>query len=45
MIGPFSVSEFRQAAGISRKHAVPFLEYTDREGVTARTGDLRTVRS
>jgi selenocysteine-specific elongation factor len=45
MVGPFSVSEFRQAAGISRKHAVPLLEYTDREGVTARTGDLRTVRS
>ena len=31
MEGPFSVSEFRQKAGISRKHAVPFLEYTDRE--------------
>jgi selenocysteine-specific elongation factor len=45
MIGPFSVSEFRQAAGISRKHAVPLLEYTDREGLTARTGDLRTVRN
>lgn len=44
MVGPFSVSEFRQQAGISRKHAVPFLEYTDREGVTMRSGDLRTVR-
>ena len=43
--GPFSVSEFRQKAGISRKHAVPFLEYTDREGVTLRSGDLRTVRA
>ncbi len=42
--GPFSVSEFRQKAGISRKHAVPFLEYTDREGITMRSGDLRTVR-
>ena len=41
---PFSVSEFRQKAGISRKYAVPFLEYTDRESVTVRTGDLRTVR-
>ena len=44
MSGPFSVSEFRQRAGISRKYAVPFLEYTDREGVTMRSGDLRTVR-
>jgi hypothetical protein len=44
MSGPFSVSEFRQKAGISRKHAVPFLEYTDRESVTMRSGDLRTVR-
>jgi selenocysteine-specific elongation factor len=44
MSGPFSVSEFREKAGISRKHAVPFLEYTDRESVTMRSGDLRTVR-
>ncbi len=44
MAAPFSVSEFRQKAGISRKHAVPFLEYTDRESVTMRSGDLRTVR-
>jgi selenocysteine-specific elongation factor len=44
MVEPFTVSEFRQQAGISRKHAVPFLEYTDREGVTMRSGDLRTVR-
>jgi selenocysteine-specific elongation factor len=42
---PFSVSEFRQNAGISRKHAVPFLEYTDREGVTIRQGDTRTIRT
>ena len=45
MVGPFSVSEFRQRAGISRKHAVPFLEFTDRESVTMRSGDLRTVRN
>ena len=45
MVGPFSVSEFRQKAGISRKHAVPFLEYADRESVTMRSGDLRTVRN
>ena len=45
MVGPFSVSEFRQKAGISRKHAVPFLEYADRESLTMRSGDLRTVRN
>jgi selenocysteine-specific elongation factor len=41
---PFSVSDFRTRAGISRKYAVPVLEYTDREGITMRQGDLRTVR-
>lgn len=41
---PFTVSEFRQVAGITRKHAVPLLEWTDRENVTIRNGDLRTVR-
>lgn len=41
---PFSVSDFRQKAGISRKYAVPLLEYTDREGITLRQGDLRTAR-
>jgi selenocysteine-specific elongation factor len=41
---PFTVSEFRQELGVSRKHAVPLLEYLDREGITARSGDLRTAR-
>jgi selenocysteine-specific elongation factor len=45
MAGPFTVSDFRQKAGISRKHAVPFLEYTDRESLTMRSGDLRTARN
>ncbi|MGQ0848670.1 MAG: selenocysteine-specific translation elongation factor [Actinomycetota bacterium] len=40
--GPFTVSEFRQQAGITRKHAVPFLEWSDREGLTMRNGDQRT---
>lgn len=42
---PFTVSDFRQAAGITRKHAVPLLEWTDRENLTIRNGDLRTVKS
>ena len=27
--------------GISRKHAIPLLEFTDRQGVTVRSGDVR----
>ena len=38
---PFTVSIFRAAAGLSRKYAVPFLEWTDIQGRTRRRGDLR----
>ena len=38
---PFTVSAFREAAGLSRKYAVPFLEWSDRQGITRRRGDLR----
>ncbi len=38
---PFTVSTFREAAGLSRKYAVPFLEWTDVQGMTRRRGDLR----
>ena len=34
-------SEFREAAGITRKHAVPLLAELDARGVTRRRGDLR----
>ncbi len=37
---PFTVSEFRAAAGLSRKYAVPFLEWTDAQGMTRRQADL-----
>jgi selenocysteine-specific elongation factor len=40
----FSVSDFREAAGISRKYAVPFLEWTDAAELTVRRGDARTYR-
>lgn len=39
----FSVPEFKDSLGISRKYAIPFLEYLDREGVTRRQGDGRIV--
>ena len=37
----FTVSEFREAAGITRKHAVPLLAELDARGVTRRRDDLR----
>ncbi len=37
----FTVGDFREAAGITRKHAVPLLAELDHRGVTRRRGDLR----
>jgi selenocysteine-specific elongation factor len=42
--GPFTVAEFRDLLGITRKYAVPLLEWLDREGITRRRGDEREVR-
>jgi selenocysteine-specific elongation factor len=39
----FSVPEFKEWTGISRKYAIPLLEYLDREHVTRRDGDARLV--
>ena len=36
-----SMADFKNLTGLSRKYAVPLLEYFDRRGVTARTGDNR----
>jgi selenocysteine-specific elongation factor len=38
------VAKFKELAGISRKYAIPLLEYFDREKVTARRGDERYIR-
>jgi selenocysteine-specific elongation factor len=38
-----SVPQFKDLAGISRKYAIPLLEYLDRERVTHREGDERLV--
>jgi selenocysteine-specific elongation factor len=38
-----SVGQFKDLAGISRKYAIPLLEYLDRERVTRREGDQRVV--
>ena len=39
----FSVGAFKDWTGISRKYAIPLLEYLDRERVTRREGDERVV--
>lgn len=38
-----SVPAFKDLAGITRKYAIPLLEYLDRERVTRRTGDERVI--
>ena len=38
-----NVSSFKELAGISRKYAIPLLEYLDRERVTRRVGDDRVI--
>ncbi len=41
--GPFTVAQFRDLVGTTRKYAVPLLEYLDRSGFTTRQGDLRRL--
>jgi selenocysteine-specific elongation factor len=36
-----SVGEFKDAFNVSRKHAIPLLEYMDEHKITVRTGDAR----
>ena len=43
--GPATVSELRQELTCSRRVIVPLLERLDREGVTLRNGDVRTLRA
>lgn len=37
------IAAFKDLAGVSRKHAIPLLEYTDRTGLTRRSGDDRVI--
>jgi len=37
------VAAFKELAGVSRKYAIPLLEYFDRERVTRRAGDKRLI--
>lgn len=38
-----SVPDFKALTGVSRKYAIPLLEYLDRERVTRRSGDERVI--
>ncbi|MGH9968668.1 MAG: selenocysteine-specific translation elongation factor [Pyrinomonadaceae bacterium] len=37
------VATFKDLAGVSRKYAIPLLEFLDRERITRREGDSRTI--
>lgn len=37
------VAHFKDLTGVSRKYAIPLLEYLDRERVTRRVGDVREI--
>jgi selenocysteine-specific elongation factor len=37
------VAKFKEMTGVSRKYAIPLLEYLDRERVTRRVGDERII--
>jgi len=37
------VATFKELTGVSRKYAIPLLEYLDRERVTRRVGDAREI--
>jgi selenocysteine-specific elongation factor len=39
-----SAGELREVLGVSRKYAIPLLEYFDAQGVTRREGDMRVLR-
>lgn len=38
------VAKFKDIAGVSRKYAIPLLEYFDREKITVRAGEKRLIR-
>jgi selenocysteine-specific elongation factor len=37
------VAAFKEMTGVTRKYAIPLLEYFDRERVTRREGDARVI--
>ncbi len=43
--GSITVAQFRDLIGITRKYAVPLLEWCDSRGITMRNGDIRLLRA
>jgi hypothetical protein len=41
----YTPGELREVIGVSRKYLIPFLEFCDRKGITARADDGRFVRA
>jgi selenocysteine-specific elongation factor len=37
------IASFKELTGLSRKYAIPLLEYLDRERITRKQGDRRLV--
>jgi selenocysteine-specific elongation factor len=42
-IDTIDVATFKNRYNVTRKHAIPLLEYLDRERVTRRVGDVRKI--
>ncbi|MBN1669978.1 MAG: selenocysteine-specific translation elongation factor [Kiritimatiellae bacterium] len=42
--GTIDAGAFRDLIGTTRKYAIPLLEYWDRQGLTRREGDLRSLK-
>ena len=42
-VAKIDVGKFKEMTGVSRKYAIPLLEYLDRERVTRRVGDARII--
>ena len=42
-VAPHRCGKFKELTGVSRKYAIPLLEYLDRERVTRRIGDAREI--
>jgi selenocysteine-specific elongation factor len=42
-VAKIDVAKFKEMTGVSRKYAIPLLEYLDRERVTKRVGDERVI--
>ena len=43
MLARVDVAAFKERYGLTRKYAIPLLEYLDRERVTRRVGESRLI--